>query len=180
MSIISNLKAGYKGRVYIGTVKIGGIVSWTYGGETRMMVDADEFGDEDVVQLPTQKFGGEINISGHYRLDSDEGQKLIKTLFDAATLIGNIRLFTDYSNSIYLAPSAGSHVVCTNCTNVGDEKSGIGTYSATFKVNGSMSQSGATSPSASGSTSSSVSPSTSVSASLSASPSASPSSSPSE
>lgn len=168
MSIISNLKAGYKGRVYIGTVKIGGINSWTYDGETRMMVDVDEFGDEVVVQLPTQIFGGNINISGHYRLDSDEGQKLIKTLFDAATLIGNIRLFTDYTNDIYLSPAAGSHVVCTNCTNVGDEKSGVGTYSATFKVNGSMAQSGATSPSVSSSTSASVSHSPSASVSPSA------------
>ena len=169
MSIISNLKAGYKGAVYIGSVKIGGINNWTYSGETRLMEDVDEFGDEDIVQLPTQKHGGDISISGHYRLDSDAGQKLLKTLFDAATLIGNIRLFTDYTNSIYLAPAAGSHVVCTNVNNVADEKSSVGTYAATFHVNGSMAQSGVTSPSSS----------SSDSASLSASPSASPSSSPS-
>jgi len=175
MSNLSNLKAGYKGAVYIGAVKIGGSTTWSYSGETRNMADVDEFQDEIIFQLPLQIVGGDITINGHYLLDSDAGQKLLTTLFKAATLIGNIRLFTDYANGIYLAPDASSHCVITNVQNVGDDKSGLGTFSATLHVNGQLTQSGVSSPSISASTS--VSPSASPSGSPSASPSSSPSAS---
>ena len=164
---MSNIKAGYKGAVYIGATKVSGIGTWAYSGETRNMGDIDEFEDEIIKQLPLQIVGGDITMSGHYRLDSDVGQKLLKTYFDAATEISNIRLYTDKSNTIYLTPKAGSHAIVTNVNNVGDEKSGIGTYSATLHVNGEMQQQG--------DTSSSVSSSFSASASHSVSPSVSPS-----
>jgi len=170
---MSNVKAGYKGRVYLGTVKVGGIVTWTYSGETRNMQDIDEFGDEIIMQLPLQIVGGDIAINGHYLVDSDAGQKLLKTYFDAATLIGDIKLYTDYSNTVYMAPSAGSHVIVTNVNNVGDDKSGIGTFSATLHVNGDLEQVNDTSPSISASFSASLSASVSISSSLSASLSAS-------
>lgn len=139
------LKAGYKGAVYLGAVKVGGSTTWTYGGETRNMQDIDQFEDELVKQLPLQIVGGDITINGNYLLDSDAGQKQLKTDFDAATQITDIRLYTDKANSIYMTPKSGSHVIVTNVNNIGDDKSGVGTFTATLHVNGELEQIGSTS-----------------------------------
>lgn len=137
-------KAGYKGAVYIGTTKIGGSTTWTYSGETRNMQDIDEFEDEIVKQVPLQIVGGDIVITGNYLLDTDVGQKLLKTDFDAKTEIDNIRLSTDKSNSIWMTPKAGSHCIVTNVNNLGSDKSGVGTFTCTLHVNGELEQSGST------------------------------------
>ena len=135
-------KAGYLGAAYYGAVKISGIGTWSYSGETRNMADIDEFGDSIVKQLPLQIIGGDINMTGHYRVDDDTGQKLLKTAFDAATEITTLKLYTDYDNGIYMTPKSGSHVIVTNVNNVGVDKSGLGTYTATFHVNGELEQIG--------------------------------------
>ena len=137
-------KAGYKGAVYFGAVKVGGSTTWAYGGETRNMQDIDEFGDETIKQLPLQLVGGDITISGNYLVDSDAGQKLLKSYLDAATEIDDIRLYTDYDSSIYLTPKAGSHVIVTLANSVGDDRSGVGTFTATLHVNGTLEQIGST------------------------------------
>jgi len=141
---MANAKAGYKGACYIGAVEIGGANSWTYGGETRNMADIDEFGEDYVKQQPLQMVGGDIAINASYKLDSDEGQKLIKTRFDVATEITDIKLYTDFTNGIYLTPKAGSHCIVTNCNNVGDTSAGVGTLTATLHVNGELEQIGST------------------------------------
>jgi len=144
------VKAGYKGAVWYGTDYKIGVGTWNYSGETRNMVDVDEFGDEVIPQLPLQIVGGDITISGHYLVDSDQGQKQLKTDFDAATEITNLRLYTDKDNAIYMTPSATglnggqSHVIVTNVNNVGVDKAGVGTFSATLHVNGSLEQVGST------------------------------------
>lgn len=137
------LKAGYKGAVYIGAVKIGGANSWTYGGATRNMADIDEFSETIVKQQPLQAVGGDITINANYLLDSDEGQQLLQTRFDAATPITDIKLYTDFDSGVYMTPKAGSHCIVTNCNNVGDTSSGIGTITATLHVNGELEQIGA-------------------------------------
>lgn len=138
------VKAGYKGAVYIGAVKIGGAMTWTYTGGTRQMQAIDEFGDEHIKHLPLQIEGGEITVTGNYLLDTDEGQKLLGTRFDAGTEITDLKLYTDLVGTIYLQPKAGSYVTVTNWNNVGDDKSGVGTLTATFKVSGVMEQQGST------------------------------------
>lgn len=145
-------KAGYKGAVYIGGTKIGGSTTWTYGGETRNMQDVDVFENENVLQIPLQIVGGDITISGNYLLDTDDGQKLLKTHFDSGFQIENIKLYTDkVLGTIFLTPSATglnggqSHVIVTNVNNVGDDKSGVGTFTCTLHVNGSLTQEGSTS-----------------------------------
>lgn len=137
-------KAGYLARAYLGAVKISGIGSWTYSGETRNMGDIDEFGDPIVKQVPLQIVGGDITITGHYKLDTDAGQKALKTAFDAGTEITDLKLYTDYDGGVYLAVKAGGHIVVTNVNNVGVDKAGVGTYTATFHVNGELEQSGST------------------------------------
>jgi len=138
---MSDPKAGYLARAYLGVVQISGIGSWTYGGETRNMADIDEFGDT-VNQLPLQMVGGDITLTGCYLIDTDAGQIALKTAFDAKTPITNLMLYTDYANGIYQSLKSGSHCICTNVNNIGTDSKGIGTFSATFHVNGEMEQSG--------------------------------------
>ena len=137
-------KAGYKGAVWYGTDNKIASGTWSYSGETRNMQDIDEFQDEIVKQLPLQISGGDISISGNYLLDQDAGQKQLKIDFDAATEITNIRLYTDKTGGVYMTPKSGSHVIVTNVNNVGDDKSGVGTLTATLHVNGELEQIGST------------------------------------
>ncbi|KKM83302.1 hypothetical protein LCGC14_1310720 [marine sediment metagenome] len=138
------VKAGYKGAVWYGTDYKIASGNWTYSGETRNMQDIDEFQDEIVKQLPLQIVGGDITITGNYLLDQDTGQKQLKVDFDAATEITNLRLYTDKTNAVYMTPKAGSHMIVTNVNNVGDDKSGVGTITATLHVNGELEQVGST------------------------------------
>ena len=136
------LKAGYKGRVKIGAVVVGGAITWNNSGGTREMLPDDEFGDEIKTHIPGQIEGGEITISGNYLIDEDAGQQLLKTRFDAGTQITDIELYISETDSFYLTPDSGttpaSYVTCTNYDAVGNDKSGTGTFTATFKVSGKM------------------------------------------
>lgn len=140
-------KAGYKGDVYIGAVKIA-MANWSYAGGERQMQAVDELGDEVITDLPLQIRGGVITLTGNYKLDTDEGQKLLATRFAAGTQITDVKLYTDQNAGIYLTPDDGSSpasfVTVTNCRNVGDDRSGIGTITATLLVSGVLKQMGAT------------------------------------
>lgn len=140
-------KAGYKGAFYLdAATPVCGLASWTYSGKTRNMQDIDEFEQEIIKQLPLQIVGGDITITGNYLLAEDEGQKKLSEYFDNATPLADIRLYTDKTKTIYLTPKTGQdpahHCIVTNTNNVGDEKSGVGTFSATLHVNGVMEQIG--------------------------------------
>lgn len=134
--------AGYEGDVYIGGVKVA-MTTWAYTGGTRVMQPIDEFGDEHIKHLPLQVEGGEITLTGYYKLNTDEGQKLLGTRFDAGTEITDLKLYTKYS-TVYLTPKADSYVTVTNYNNVSDEKSGICAITATLKVSGVLEQQGST------------------------------------
>lgn len=140
-------KAGYKGDVYIGAVKIAA-ATWTSAGGERQMQAADELGDEIITDVPLQIRGGTITITGHYKLDTDEGQKLLETRFKAGSQITDLKLYTDQSGGIYLTPdnttTPASFATVTNCRNVGDDKSGIGTLTATLLMSGTLKQVGST------------------------------------
>lgn len=147
------VKAGYKGAAWYGTDYKIASGSWTYGGETRNMQDIDQFSDAVVEQLPLQIVGGDITISGNYLLAEDQGLKQLKIDFDLGTKITNLRLYTDYDGGAgaYMTPDATglngaqSHVIVTNVNNVGDDKSGVGTITATLHVNGMLEQKNSTS-----------------------------------
>ncbi len=146
-------KAGYKGDVYLGdpTTRIAS-ATWTYDGETRNMQAVDEFASPLILDVPLQIRGGNITITGNYKLDTDDGQKLVATNFKSGDPITNIMLYTDKTNNIYLMPdpdfvgdgSVASYCTVTNCRNVSDDKSGIGTISMTLLVSGAMKQMGDT------------------------------------
>lgn len=139
-------KAGYKGDVCIGGQKIAA-ANWTYAGGERQMQAVDELGDEVIIDLPLQIRGGVVTITGNYKLDSDVGQQLVATKFASGDQIANLMLYTDKSNQVYLMPdpdsTPASYATVTNCRNVGDDKSGIGTISMTLLISGVLKQMGA-------------------------------------
>ena len=140
-------KAGYKGDVYIGAVKIAA-ATWTSTGGERQMQAVDELGDEVITDLPLQIRGGTITITGNYKIDTDVGQKLLATRFAAGTQITDLKLYVDQTGGVYLTPdettTPASFATVTNCRNVGDDKSGIGTFSATLLMSGVLKQVGDT------------------------------------
>ncbi len=136
------VKAGYRGAIYIGAVKIGGSTTWGYSGSTRNMQPVDALGDEVIVDIPLQIVGGDITITGNYLMFEDAGQQLLKTRFDAGTGMADVKLYTSKTDDHYLTPDDStdptSYVTITNYDNVADDKSGVGTFTCTMKVSGKM------------------------------------------
>lgn len=136
-------KAGYKGKVEIDDVPIA-TATWTHSGGERQMQATDELGDEVITDVPLQIRGGTVTLTGNYKLASDAGQKLAATYFASGAPITNLKLYTDKISTpkIYLTPASGSYATITNCRNVGDDKSGIGTISITMLISGVLEQKG--------------------------------------
>jgi len=135
-------KAGYKGDIYIGAMRIAGGATWSYGGSVRAMLPTDEFGDEIVTDIPGQITGGEITITGSYLMSQDAGQQLLKTRFDSGEQITDLKLYISKDDDIYLTPdnttSPASYVTVTNYDNITHDKSGTGTFTCTMKVSGKL------------------------------------------
>lgn len=135
-------KAGYKGDIYIGAVRIAGGATWSNSGSVRTMTPTDEFGDEIVSDIPLQITGGEVTITGSYLMSQDAGQQLLKTRFDSGEQITDLKLYISKADNIYLTPddttSPASYVTVTNYDNITHDKSGIGTFTCTFKVSGKL------------------------------------------
>lgn len=139
-------KAGYKGAVYLGTTKIGGSVTWAYDGETRNMQDVDEFEDQHIMSLPLQIVGGSVTITGNCLMD-DAGQALLETRLADGAQITDLKLYVDKALNTYFTPdpaitmtadSIPSHAIVTTARAIGDDKSGVATFSATLKINGAL------------------------------------------
>lgn len=146
------VKAGYKGRVYINDKPVGGIATWAYSGSTRAMLPIDQFGDEVITDIPGQITGGDVTITGNYLLAGDEGQQELAARFADGAQITNLKLYTDYignGGDVYRTPDTdttpASYATVTNYDNVGDDKSGIGTFTATLHISGCLKQMGDTS-----------------------------------
>ncbi len=135
-------KAGYKGDIYIGAVRIAGGATWANSGSVRTMLPTDEFGDEIVSEIPGQITGGEVTITGNYLVAQDAGQQLLKTRFDSGDQITDLKLYISQTDDIYLTPdnttSPPSYVTVTNYDNVTHDKSGVGTFTCTMKVSGKL------------------------------------------
>ncbi len=135
-------KAGYKGKVKIGAVVIAGIATWGYDGSERAMLATDEFGDEIVTDIPLQITGGVITIAGHYLQSQDAGQQLLKTRFDSGAQITDLKLYISLTDNIYLEPDStttpASFVTLIKYDAVDHDKSGVGTFTCTFKVSGKL------------------------------------------
>lgn len=136
------VKAGYKGAVYIGDVKIAGMATWGYSGTTLAMLPDDEFLDEHITHIAGQFDGGDITITGNYLMSEDAGQRLLKTKFDERAQITDVMLYLSYSEDQYMIPdnttTPASFATITNYDAVGNDKSGVGTFTCTMKVSGKM------------------------------------------
>ena len=135
-------KAGYKGDIYIGAVRIAGGATWSNSGGVRTMLPTDEFGDEIVTDIPGQITGGEITITGNYLMSQDTGQQLLKTNFDSGKAMTDVKLYTSKTDDHYLTPddstTPASYATITNYDNVTDDKAGVGTFTCTMKVSGKL------------------------------------------
>ncbi|GAF68453.1 unnamed protein product [marine sediment metagenome] len=137
--------AGYKGDIYIGAQRIGGSTSYTIEPRTRNMGDVDELGDENVWQIPLQLVGGSVSVEGQLIM-GDAGQVLLETRLADGAKITDLKLFIDKEANTYWTPDASvtakngmvSHCIVTAAQSVGDEKSGIASFSATLKINGAL------------------------------------------
>ncbi len=139
-------KAGYKGGVYIGAQKIGGSTTWAYDGETRQMQAIDEFEDEHIMALPMQIIGGNVTISGNLKM-GDAGQVLLETRLADGAQITDLKLYVDKAANKYYTPDPAvlmtgdnvpSHAIVITAKAIGDDKSGIATFSATLTINGAL------------------------------------------
>jgi len=135
--------AGYKGRLYIDDVQIGGIMNWNYSGEERELHEDSPLGQEHHSFTPGQYEGGEITCSGNCLLDSDTGQKTtLRDAFRNGTKLTNVKLYYDYDNEYYLEPDSSlsppSGVYVTKYNEVALDKGGLVTISITMKVEGRM------------------------------------------
>lgn len=137
---MSRAQAGYKGELYINNVKIGGTVNWNWTGAVRETVDDSALNQEIKTYTPLQIEGGEVTLSGNYLGDEDAGQQLLKSLFDAATEVTNLKLYTNKTRDKYFLPDSttqpASFVTVTKHSEIALDKSGLITFSATLKVSG--------------------------------------------
>jgi hypothetical protein len=133
-------KAGYKGKVEINGVKIGGAVEWAYSGSTRNMIPADEFGEEIISHVPGQIEGGDITMNGNCLISQDEGQQLLETLFRSGDQITNVKLYISSDDGIYYIPDDTTEPPSFATVTVHDaithNRSGTAQFNATLKLSG--------------------------------------------
>jgi len=133
---------GYKGKVQKSGTVIAGIASWTYSGTIRAMEDDSEFGDEHKTFVGMQLEGGEITIVGQCLLDEDAGQQLLRTAILGDQQWTDLRLYIDKVGVKYYEPDPttdpASYVSVTKFDDLGHNKAGIMSFTATFKVSGIM------------------------------------------
>lgn len=151
----TSVKAGYLAKVEISSGnEVLGASSFTYTGETRDIHESTHFSTAGYkINTPMMIAGGEITVSGDFRLNDPSGQDAIKAAFDAGTELRDFRLYVDQSS--YYVPddsilaneeTPGSYVVITKSpTNISFDSAGVGTMEFTAQVTGAMALVNATS-----------------------------------
>lgn len=135
-------KAGWKGAAYLGAQKIGAATAWSYDGENMEMIEVPEFESEDVLSIPGQIKGGNVTISGSC-LIGDAGQVLLETKFADKSQITDLKLYISKVDNTYYTPDPAilmgdvpSHAIVSAVRAIGNDPSGVATFSATLKING--------------------------------------------
>lgn len=141
-------KAGYLAKVEISSGnQVLGASSYTYTGESVDMHESTHFNTSGYkIDTPLMIAGGEITVTGDFRLNDVTGQEAIKAAFKARTELRDFRLYIDASS--YYVPDAslfsledttGSYVTITKSpTNVSFDTAGVGTMEFTAKVTGAL------------------------------------------
>jgi len=141
-------KAGYLAKVEISSGnQILGASSYTYTGESRDMHESTHFNTEGYkIDTPLMIAGGEITVTGDFRLNDVTGQQAIKDAFNAGSELRDFRLYVDASSYYFPDDSLlqtettpGSYVTITKSpTNVSFDTAGVGTMEFTAKVTGAL------------------------------------------
>lgn len=145
---MSDVKAGYLAKVEISSGnQILGAGNWSYSGEVRDTHESTHFNTSGYkIDTPLMISGGEITISGDFRLNDISGRDAIDAAFRAGTELRDFRLYVD-GNSYYTPDdtlftgesTTGSYVVITKAPSTASfDTAGVGTMEFTAKVTGAL------------------------------------------
>jgi len=143
--------AAYKAKVTLGATKVLGIGTWKLAGIEVDELDDSEFDDTWKTFSFGMKDGGTISIEGWYKKDDTTGQDVLRAANLNNSSITNIRFYLDGTSYYepcqttgYFTPASTtgqatklSEVRVTGYE-IGAEKAGLVSFSATFKVSGCM------------------------------------------
>ena len=97
---MSDVKAGYLAKVEISSGnQILGASSWAYTGESRDMHESTHFDTSGYkIDTPLMIAGGEITVSGDFRLNDTSGRDAVETAFKNSSELRDFRLYVDQSS----------------------------------------------------------------------------------
>jgi hypothetical protein len=129
------------------TVRISGVdtecagfATWSYSGEVRDLLTQVEFSTAYRQQESGIWEGGDIELTGFYKADSDAGQQFLKNAFRNATklYVDDVRLYLD--DTVFLTPddnlTPASYIIITKYNDSAQDVSGVATFNMSMKVSG--------------------------------------------
>ena len=143
---MSDVKPGYLAKVEISSGnQILGAGTWSYTGESRDVHESTHFdGSGYKIDTPLMIAGGEITVSGDFRLSDPSGRDAIDNAFKAGTELRDFRLYVD-ATSYYIpddtlfstSSTTGSYIIVTKAPSTATfDTAGVGTMEFTAKVTG--------------------------------------------
>ena len=145
---MSSVKAGYLAKVELSSGnEILGASSFSYTGESRDMHESTHFDSSGYkIDTPLMITGGEITVTGDFRLNDLTGQEAVKSNFASGAELRDFRLYIDQSSYYIPDPDLfsaeaipGSYVTITKSpTNISFDTAGVGTMEFTAKVTGAL------------------------------------------
>lgn len=143
---MSDVKPGYLAKVEISSGnQILGAGTWSYTGESRDVHESTHFdGSGYKIDTPLMIAGGEITVSGDFRLADASGRDAIDAAFRNGTELRDFRLYVD-STSYYIpdpdlfqtSSTVGSYITITKAPSTASfDTAGVGTMEFTAKVTG--------------------------------------------
>jgi hypothetical protein len=145
-------KAGYLGKVTIGTNKILGIGQWQITGGTADELDDTELGDEEEKIVLGMGRGGAVSFSGNHKPGDTTGQIALIQAYKNRTELTDLRFWIDETSYYmpcqtagYLHPSVTtgggtvvSNVLIKQAMSISYDKGSLGSTSFEGRVNGDM------------------------------------------
>ena len=130
------VKIGKLAGVKVGGNAVAEMGTYTLSGFTRDALDSTAFGDD----VKEYTFGvgdaGEISFSGNYDPTDTNGQNIINSACENASLFtgGDLRFYLDSTS--YLTVDTGGTILITKCRAVAFDKAGLATIDFTGKISG--------------------------------------------
>ena len=115
-----------------------GLSTWGYSGQSREIIEAPAtFAADFKERFAGVIAGGDVEVTGNF-LGVDTGQTFLRSAFNAATSLTDIRFYMN--DSYYYRPSPTtspvSSVMVSKMDDVGQDASGVGSMAFTCAVNG--------------------------------------------